>query len=357
MSLGSTVTSNYTTGAESNSALSHSMQLSRTASMATSAAAPATAAVNRTATAGSVNAAQAANNSNTAESLINEAEWLSLPDILSFCFPVSCQHPLSRGRLIVLSLCGPLVHQHSYLSCLCSGCQAAVRDRRKTDPFAAKVFKGQHFNAAHVKKHKTTYSADSNSSDAQSRTVHLGDTITTAGGSNILTVHSGTARALSSAGAQIMQHTGSTPYVPPLPVHNAAIHSNNNYYSNTFTAARTATAGSALNATHSLTNAEPASESLSYLCRRCRDHVLQCTHIRGGYKGHTIVTDRQIDEMAKLCAQEDLLTAYQVSHHHCQYTQQPDGVRTACNGMQASLLFSFEVCWCIVMMLCACVYL
>jgi hypothetical protein len=72
---------------------------------------------------------------------------VSLKQLLSFSFP---NNKDCSGRLFVLAEHGPLYQAHSYISCLCSTCQAHVRANRRTDPLCRVAFEGGHLTPQHL---------------------------------------------------------------------------------------------------------------------------------------------------------------------------------------------------------------
>lgn len=52
---------------------------------------------------------------------------------------------------------------------------------------------------------------------------------------------------------------------------------------------------------------------MQWLCRACKAHSEQITHLRAGFKGKHIITDKEIDEMCRQAQREDILSAYGVS--------------------------------------------
>lgn len=67
---------------------------------------------------------------------------MSVADVLAFCLPAGQQHACTTNRLYILADSGPLEDLHSYLSCICTTCQAHISKQRKTNELCGDFFKG-----------------------------------------------------------------------------------------------------------------------------------------------------------------------------------------------------------------------
>jgi len=72
-------------------------------------------------------------------------ETMTVSDVLAFCLPAGQQHACTTNRLYILADSGPLEDNHSYLSCICTTCQAHISKQRKSNELCGAFVKGDIF--------------------------------------------------------------------------------------------------------------------------------------------------------------------------------------------------------------------
>jgi len=72
-------------------------------------------------------------------------ETITIADVLAFCLPAGQQHACTTNRLYILADSGPLEDKHSYLTSICSKCQAHISKQRKTDELCGAFVRGEIF--------------------------------------------------------------------------------------------------------------------------------------------------------------------------------------------------------------------